>query len=101
MEVLLLIRLFATLFAFLYRFSKELTDLLSLALYGVLGLSARHRATLAHWSPYYRDLDRRGRKRFERCVKELLYEKEWNGKGITVTWEMKVRIAGAAAQVMF
>lgn len=87
--------------AFLYHFSRELTDMVSLALYGVLGLSAKHRSTLAQWSPYYRNLDQRGRKRFERCVKELLYEKEWVGKGITVTWEMKVRIAGAAAQVMF
>lgn len=101
MEVVLLISLLAAAFAFLYRFSKEFTDLVSIALYGVLGLSAQHRATLAHWSRYYGRLDPQGRKRFERRVKELLYEKEWVGRRIAVTWEMKVRIAAALAQLTF
>lgn len=84
---------------FLYRFSREFTDLLSISLYGVLPLAAKHRATLENWSSFYRGLAPPDRKQFERRVKELLYEKDWIGKGIAVTTEMKVRIAGAAAQV--
>ena len=42
-----------------------------------------------------------GRARFDQRVVELVYEKDWIGRDLTVTREMKVRIAGAIAQVTF
>ncbi len=85
--------------AFLLKFTKELMDAVGIAAYGLVPLSKAHRATLEQWSTYYRTLDRAQRKEFERRVKELLYEKDWLGKGFPVSWEMRVRIAGAMAQV--
>lgn len=85
--------------AFLVKFSKELMDAVGIATYGLVRLSKVHRSTLEQWSPYYRALDSTRQRLFERRVKELLYEKEWLGKGIAVTMEMQIRIAATMAQV--
>lgn len=87
--------------AFLLKFTKELLDTVGIATYGMVRLSNAHRTTLERWNPFYKNLDVAGRKLFDRRVKGILYEKDWVGKGIAVTWEMKVRIAGAMAQVTF
>lgn len=101
MQTLVLFCIILMALAFLYRFSKELLDAVGIATYGLVRLSVKHRATLERRNPYYGGLDKARRKQFERRVKELLYEKDWIGKGITLTWDMKVRIAGAMAQVSF
>lgn len=87
--------------AFLFKFTKEFLDTVGIATYGMVRLSKTHRTTLERWNPFYKKLDLAGRKLFDRRVKEILYEKDWVGKGIAVTWEMKVRIAGTMAQVTF
>ena len=85
--------------AFLLKFTKEFMDAVGIAAYGLVSLSKAHRATLERWNAYYRTLDHAQRKEFDRRVKELLYEKDWLGKGFPVSWEMRVRIAGTMAQV--
>ncbi len=59
------------------------------------------RSVLLRQGGFYAGLSAAGRARFDQRVVELVYEKDWIGRDLTVTREMKVRIAGAIAQVTF
>lgn len=97
--VLLVLGIIAAVAGLLIHFFRELLGLAGLIGHTLTPLAAEDRAILARWSAYYRTLPPALRTRFERQVKELIFEKEWIGKGIEVTREMRVRIAAAAAQV--
>lgn len=64
-------------------------------------LNEADRQWLLEQGSFYAGLSRRNQRRFEERLKEMVYEKNWIGHGITVTREMKVRIAGALVQVTF
>lgn len=91
----------AAIIAFVVHFMREVLGLVSLFGHSLTPLATEDRETLQRWSPFYAKLDPAGRKRFERRVKELVFEKEWVGKGVVVTREMRTRIAATAAQVCF
>jgi len=99
--ILLVLAVIATVVAFVIFFMREVLGLTGLSGHSITPLPNVDRVLLEQWNPFYRNLDPRSRKRFARRVKEIMFEKEWIGKGITVTREMRVRIAGAAAQVTF
>ncbi|HMN06238.1 MAG TPA: zinc-dependent peptidase [Flavobacteriales bacterium] len=50
---------------------------------------------------YYRDLPAKDRRRFEDLLTEIIYEKDWIGRDLSVTRAMKLRIAAALVQVTF
>lgn len=99
--IILVVGLIAVVIAFLVFFMREVLGLVGLVGHSLTPLAAADRALLERWSPYYRNLSASSRKRFARRVKEIVFEKEWIGKGITITREMRVRIAATAAQVSF
>lgn len=59
------------------------------------------RSVLEASLPYYRRLPNPQRRRFERRVKRFINDKDFHGRGLKVTQEMKVMIAGAAVQLTF
>ncbi|MCL4283455.1 MAG: zinc-dependent peptidase [Flavobacteriales bacterium] len=64
-------------------------------------LTASDRALFLLQGGFYQALSPQGKARFEHRVVELVYEKDWEGHGLEVTREMKVRIAAALAQLTF
>ncbi|HEY0977971.1 MAG TPA: zinc-dependent peptidase [Flavobacteriales bacterium] len=72
-----------------------------IGLHGLLPLRQGDRALLMQHCAFYTALPHPQRKRFERRVKELMLEKDWIGRGLPITAEIRVRISAAIAQVTF
>lgn len=64
-------------------------------------LTAADRSLFLHQGGFYHALSPQGKAFFERRVVELVFEKDWEGHGLAVTREMKVRIAAALVQLTF
>lgn len=78
---------------------RELTGLVGLFGYFATPLAEKDRALIHQHSPYYRRLSPDQQREFNKRVKHFLFEKEWIGKGIDVTREMRVRIAATATEL--
>lgn len=67
------------------------------------GISFREsdRIVLARCLPYYAQLDRAAKREFDQRVKDFINDKEFHGRAIEVTREMKIMLAGSAVQVTF
>lgn len=59
------------------------------------------RQVLRQQGRFYATLSPADQARFEKRIVDLVYEKDWIGRGVQVSREMKVRIAAAIAQVTF
>ncbi len=68
---------------------------------GELSMRQSDRVVLSGWLPYYTQLDRTARSEFDQRVKDFINDKEFHGRGIEVTREMKLMLAGSAVQVTF
>jgi hypothetical protein len=66
---------------------------------GHLRITDSDRGLLERFLPYYVLLSAKDRRAFERRVGDWVSDKEWHGRGVEVTREMRVLIAGSAAQV--
>ncbi|MCB0793702.1 MAG: zinc-dependent peptidase [Flavobacteriales bacterium] len=84
-----------------YLIGRPLLGILGLLGHTLSGLPEAQKRLLLHHIPYYIALSQLDRTRFEKRVKEFIYEKEWLGRGISITDEMKVRIAAVAVQLTF
>jgi MtfA peptidase len=84
----------------IYIIVKNFGGMIRLLVHSMLPLSSADRIVLAS-KPYYAALGKHDKREFEKRVKEVLYEKEWQGQGIAVTREMKLRIASALVQLTF
>lgn len=84
-----------------YMILHFLLGIAGIGLHGLLPMRAADRALLVEHCAFYNALVPRQRKRFERRVKELMLEKDWIGRGLPITAEIRVRISAAIAQVTF
>ena len=76
-------------------------DVIGLFWQMLLPLPVAQRRWLERYSTFYSGLAAIDRKEFRKRVKEVLYEKEWIGRGMELRSEHKVRIAAALVQLTF
>ena len=68
---------------------------------GRISLRQSDRVVLSRCLPYFAQLDKAAKAGFERRVIDFINDKEFHGRGIEVTREMKLMLAGSAVQVTF
>lgn len=68
---------------------------------GSISVRESDRIVLSRCLPYYAQLDRTARREFDQRVTDFINDKEFHGRGIEVTREMKLMLAGSAVQVTF
>ncbi len=68
---------------------------------GQMRITDSDRGLLERFLPYYGFLSAKDRRAFEQRVGDWVNDKEWHGRGVEVSREMQVLIAGSAVQVTF
>ncbi len=68
---------------------------------GHMRITESDRGLLERYLPYYGFLSAKDRRAFDHRVSDWVNDKEWHGRGVEVTREMRVLIAGSAIQVTF
>ncbi len=84
-----------------YMLFRNFAGLVRLFMHSITPLSKAEKTILETHSPFYRSLRPAGKKEFSKRVKEVIYDKEWIGRGIAITQEMKVRVAATLTQLTF
>jgi Mlc titration factor MtfA (ptsG expression regulator) len=80
---------------------RNVTGILGIIFHSITPLPQEERNVLKKGSAYYNALTAADRRKFEKRVKEVLFEKEWIGRGIKITREVKVHIAASLVQLTF
>jgi MtfA peptidase len=85
--------------AFLYTVVGQVAELVGMAGYFLTPLRTQDRELIAQHNTYYRSLAAGKKIQFAKRVKHFIYDKDWIGKDIAVSMEMRLRVAAVATEL--
>ncbi|MBP6310813.1 MAG: zinc-dependent peptidase [Flavobacteriales bacterium] len=85
----------------LYILAKDFFSLIAITGHSLTPLPKVDKIELERISPFYAALPPYRKKAFSKQVKEFIFDKDWEGRGIELTREMKLHIASVAVQIGF